>query len=80
MILGCKVGFEIPVILGRLFLDIGRALVDMEKGELKFKLNNEEVTFNICKTMKQLTNMRMVMVINTFDDSKNQTNGYLDES
>ena len=42
-----------PIILGRLFLATGRALVDMEKGQMKFWLNNEEVTFNICRSMRQ---------------------------
>ena len=42
-----------PIILGRPFLARGRALVDMEKGQMKFRLNNEEVTFNICRSMRQ---------------------------
>ena len=52
VILNCEVDFEVPIILGRPFLAIGRALVDMEKGQMKFRLNNEEVTFNICRTMR----------------------------
>ena len=32
VILDCEVDFEVPLILGRPFLAIGRALVDMEKG------------------------------------------------
>ncbi|KAH0725438.1 hypothetical protein KY284_001303 [Solanum tuberosum] len=43
----------VPIILGRAFLATGRVLVDMEKGQMKFRLNNEEVTFNICRSMKQ---------------------------
>ena len=41
-----------PNILGRSFLATGRALVDMEKGLMNFMLNNEEATFNICRSMK----------------------------
>ena len=52
VILDCEVSFEVPIILGRSFLATGRALVDMEKGQMKFRLNNEEVTFNICRTMR----------------------------
>ncbi|XP_049382681.1 uncharacterized protein LOC125847013 [Solanum stenotomum] len=44
---------EVPIILGRPFLAIGRALVDIESGEIKFSLNNEEVKFKICRSMKQ---------------------------
>ena len=52
VILDCEVDFEVPIILGRTFLAIGRALVDKEKGQMKFRLNNEEATFNICRTMR----------------------------
>ena len=52
-ILDCEVDFEVPIILGRPFLATGRALVDMEKRQMKFLLNNEEATFNICRSMRQ---------------------------
>ena len=52
VILDCEGDFEVPLIRGRPFLDMGRALVDMEKGQMKFRLNNEEVTFNICRSMR----------------------------
>ena len=52
VILDCEVDFEVPIIPGRPFLSTGRALVDMEKGKMKFRLNNEEVTFNICRSMR----------------------------
>lgn len=42
-----EVYFEVPIIIGRPFLATGCALVEMEKGQMKFKLNNEEVTFDI---------------------------------
>ncbi|XP_069145913.1 uncharacterized protein [Solanum lycopersicum] len=51
-ILDCEVDFEVPNILGRQFLRTGKALVDMEKGQMTFRLNNEEATFNICRTMR----------------------------
>ena len=51
--LDCEINFKVPIILGRPFLATGRALVDMEKGQMKFRLNNEEATFNVCRTMRQ---------------------------
>lgn len=45
----CKVNFEMLIILERPFLANSRVLVDMEWGKLKFRLNNEEVMFNICR-------------------------------
>ena len=53
VILDSEVNFEVPIILRRPFLATGRALVDMEKGQMKFWLNNEEVTLNICRSMRQ---------------------------
>ena len=44
VILDCEVNFEVPIILGRPLLATGRTLVDMEKGQMKFRFNNEEVT------------------------------------
>ena len=53
VILDCEVDFEVPIILGKPFLTTGEVLVDTEKGQMKFRLNNEEVTFNICRSMRQ---------------------------
>ncbi|XP_016511043.1 uncharacterized protein LOC107828274 [Nicotiana tabacum] len=50
VILDCQVDEEIPIILGRPFLETRRAL-DCETGELKMRLNNEEITFNMQKYM-----------------------------
>ena len=63
VILDCEVDFEVPIILGRPFLTIGRALIDMEKGQMKFWLNNEEVTFNICRSMRQSGELQSVSSI-----------------
>ena len=53
VILDCVVDFEVTIILGRPFLATCRVFVDMEKGQMKFQLNNEEVIFNICRSMRQ---------------------------
>ena len=62
-ILDCEVDFEVPIILGRPFLATGRALVDMEKGQMKFWLNNEEATFNICRIIRQSGEILLVSSI-----------------
>ena len=43
---------EIPLILGRPFLATGRALIDVQKGELRLRVQEEEVTFNVLKAIK----------------------------
>ena len=52
VIVDCKVDFEVPIILGRSFLATGHAFVDMEEGKMNFRSNNEEETFNICRSIK----------------------------
>ena len=43
---------EVPIILGRPFLAIGKALIDVQKGELGLRVQEEEVTFKVFKVMK----------------------------
>ena len=62
-----------PIILGRPFLATGRALVDMEKGQMKFQLNNEEATFNICRTMRQSGELLSVSVVSHKEKMKKET-------
>ncbi|XP_004240324.2 uncharacterized protein [Solanum lycopersicum] len=63
VILHCEVDFEVPIILGRPFLDTGRALVDMEKGQVMFRLNNEEETFRMYRSMKKSGDLQTVSTI-----------------
>ena len=72
VILDCEVNFEVPVILGRSFLATCRALVDMEKGQMKFWLNNEEATFNICRTMRQSGELQSVSAISHKEKMKKE--------
>ncbi|XP_070005918.1 uncharacterized protein [Nicotiana sylvestris] len=53
VILDCQVDEEIPIILGRPFLSTGRALIDCETMELKMRLNDEEVIFNVQQSMRR---------------------------
>lgn len=45
-------------------------MVDIERGELKFKLNKEEVKFNICRSMNQPHDINVVSVIDVFDEEE----------
>ncbi|XP_070023367.1 uncharacterized protein [Nicotiana sylvestris] len=53
VILDCKVDYEVPIILGRPFLATGKALVDVEAGELTFRVGDKKVVFHVCKSMRQ---------------------------
>ena len=43
---------EVLIILGRPFLAIGRALIDVQKGELRLRVQEEEVTFRVFNAIK----------------------------
>ncbi|XP_073285458.1 uncharacterized protein [Primulina huaijiensis] len=43
---------EIPLILGRPFLATVKALIDVHKGELVLRLNDESVVFNVFQSIK----------------------------
>ncbi|XP_073045832.1 uncharacterized protein [Primulina eburnea] len=43
---------EIPLMLGRPFLATGKALIDVHKGKLVLRLNDESVVFNVFKSIK----------------------------
>ena len=45
---------EVPIILGIPFLAIGRALIDVKKGELGLRVLEEEVTFRVFNAIKHL--------------------------
>ncbi|XP_059281276.1 uncharacterized protein LOC132034971 [Lycium ferocissimum] len=67
VILDYEVDFEVPIILERSLLATGRAIVDVERGDLKFRINDKEITFHICKSMKQPADMSVVSVIDIID-------------
>ena len=46
---------EIPIILGKPFLAIGRVMIDVQKGELKLRVPDDEVIFNVFKAMRHPT-------------------------
>jgi hypothetical protein len=43
---------EVPVLLGRPFLATGRALIDVEMGDLMLRLNDESVNFKVFEGME----------------------------
>ena len=58
------------IIIRRPLLATGRALVDMEKGQIKFRLNNEEATFKICRSMRQSGELLSVSAISYKEKTK----------
>ncbi|XP_070039872.1 uncharacterized protein [Nicotiana tomentosiformis] len=55
--------------LGRPFLATGKALVDVEAGELTFRVGDKNMVFHVCKSMRQTNNTEAVL-LNHDDDEK----------
>ncbi|XP_059295469.1 uncharacterized protein LOC132048803 [Lycium ferocissimum] len=68
VILDCAVDKDIPIILGRPFLATDRVLIDSENNEIKFLVNDEEVTFQASKGMKLPNAYESISVIDSFDE------------
>ena len=43
---------EIPIILGRPFLSTGRAMINVQRGELKLRVQKDEVKFNVFEAVR----------------------------
>ncbi|XP_070010844.1 uncharacterized protein [Nicotiana sylvestris] len=65
VILDCEVDYEVPIILGRPFLAMGQALVNVEAGELTFRVGDKKVIFHVCKSIGNP--IAMSVVINVDD-------------
>ncbi|KAL5568115.1 hypothetical protein UlMin_024690 [Ulmus minor] len=52
IILDFEADMEVPIILGRPFLATGRALIDVQKGELTMRVNDQKVTVNVLNALK----------------------------
>ncbi|XP_075112679.1 uncharacterized protein LOC142182326 [Nicotiana tabacum] len=68
VILDYAVDKEIPIILGRQFLATGRALIDSEQNEIKFRMDDEEVTFQASRGMKLPHEYESILVIDVVDE------------
>ena len=44
---------EIPIILGKPFLATGRVMIDVQKGELKLRVQDDEVRFSVFNVVRQ---------------------------
>ncbi|XP_019225200.1 PREDICTED: uncharacterized protein LOC109206791 [Nicotiana attenuata] len=76
VILDCQVDEEIPIILGRPFLATGRALIDCETEELKMRLKNEEVIFNVQQSMRrpiEFANCSLVEAVDVILQEEDET-------
>ena len=72
---------QVPLILGRPFLATARALIDVHKGNLILRINDEQVTFNVYKDSQFTSRDNTCFSINAIDrfvDLSVQDNKYVD--
>jgi hypothetical protein len=53
VIMDIKADPDAPILLGRTFLTIGNAVIDMATGNVTFRVDGNEVTFNVKEMMNQ---------------------------
>nr|XP_016474735.1 PREDICTED: uncharacterized protein LOC107796467 [Nicotiana tabacum] len=76
VILNYQVDEEILIILGRPFLATRRALIDCETGELKMRLNNEEIIFNVQQSTRrpsEFANCSLVEAVDVILQEEDET-------
>ena len=54
MVIDIEKDKQVPLLLGRPFLSTGAALIDVKKGELTLRVEDEAVHFNLNHSLKQL--------------------------
>ena len=52
IVLNFEADKEVLIILGRLFLSTRKTLIDVQKGELIVRVNDQQVIFNMLDAMK----------------------------
>ncbi|KAL2539433.1 Uncharacterized protein Adt_00411 [Abeliophyllum distichum] len=71
---------DVPLILGRPFLATSGAVIDVQKGKLMLKVNDEHITFNVFKTIKFSSSPNSCFEINATDQKKINTSTLKNQS
>ncbi|PIN26668.1 DNA-directed DNA polymerase [Handroanthus impetiginosus] len=68
VVLDMEVDSEVPIILGRPFLATGRTLIDVQKGKLTMRVQDQQITFNVFKAMKFPNESDECFTVSLFDN------------
>ncbi|PIN04694.1 DNA-directed DNA polymerase [Handroanthus impetiginosus] len=68
VVLDMEVDSEVPIIFGRSFLATRRTLIDVQKGELTMRVQDQQITFNVFKAMKFPNESDECFAISLFDN------------
>ena len=68
---------EIPIILGRPYLATGRAMIDVQRGEFKLRVQDDEVMFNVFEAMRHPTKSDTCFMIETVETIVSSQSGLI---
>ncbi|XP_047256142.1 uncharacterized protein LOC124888899 [Capsicum annuum] len=63
VVLDCEMDQEVLIILSEPFLATGRAIVNLELREMRFRVHEDEVSFQVCKTRKQPATLQVISMV-----------------
>ena len=69
---------EIPIILGRPFLATGRAMIDVQRGELKLRVQDDEIKFNVFEAVRHPAESDTCFMIETVEAIMSSQSGPTD--
>ena len=69
---------EIPIILGRPFLTIGRAMIDIQREKLKLRVQEDEVKFNVFEAVRHPAESDTCFIIETMEAIVSNQSGLTD--
>ena len=69
---------EIPIILGRPFLETRRAMIDVQRGELKLRVQEDEVKFNVFEAVRHPTDSDTCFIVKTVEAIVSSQSGLTD--
>ena len=68
---------EIPIILGRPFLATDKVIIDVQRGELKFRVQDDEIKFNVFEAMRHPTESDTCFIVETVEAIVSSQSGLL---
>ncbi|XP_038895956.1 uncharacterized protein LOC120084129 [Benincasa hispida] len=67
IILDCEADRDVPIILGRTFIAIGKVLIDVYKGELTMRVDNQEDKFDVLNVLRFLDDAKQCQFIDSIE-------------
>ena len=69
---------EIPIILGIPFLATGRVMIDVQRGELKLRVQEDEVKFNVFEAVRHFVESDTCFIVETVEAIVSSQSGLTD--